>query len=299
RLGIKPFAELGANSEALSGSQVDSPCSCRAIFESAPVAMLQSLKFYRNSAVKYLFGGRARGSRMVEVTAKPGETFDVRTGIIGLVSQKTCLASDLSYFLGELSQTYESLGKVFYGLYLVAEYDRHVAAHGDDRNTMVGKPALLGAKLLAGFLPKNNNFEERELEPWYGERAYMRLTVARIQIASPGVLEFIGNLNPLKLIFDFITAWRQEGRNRFEVRERIRSEEFAKTIETWKLLYERAEDLPKRKQDATRGELMAVLLKLIDQQTQRLELLGGLPHFVEVELRQRANVPAQSSAAPA
>ena len=36
RLGIKPFAELGANSEALSGSQVDSPCSCRAIFESAP-----------------------------------------------------------------------------------------------------------------------------------------------------------------------------------------------------------------------------------------------------------------------
>ena len=44
RLGIKPFAELGANSEALSGSQVDSPCSCRAIFDSAPVAMLQSLK---------------------------------------------------------------------------------------------------------------------------------------------------------------------------------------------------------------------------------------------------------------
>ncbi len=44
RLGIKPFAELGANSEALSGSQVDSPCSCQAIFESAPVAMLQSRK---------------------------------------------------------------------------------------------------------------------------------------------------------------------------------------------------------------------------------------------------------------
>jgi len=43
RLGIKPFAELGANLEALSGSQFDSPCSCRAIFESAPVAMLQSL----------------------------------------------------------------------------------------------------------------------------------------------------------------------------------------------------------------------------------------------------------------
>ena len=42
RLGIKPFAELGANSEALSGSQLHLPCSCKAIFESAPVAMLQS-----------------------------------------------------------------------------------------------------------------------------------------------------------------------------------------------------------------------------------------------------------------
>ena len=41
RLGIKPFAELGANSEALSGSQVDSPCSCRAI-SNRPVAMLSS-----------------------------------------------------------------------------------------------------------------------------------------------------------------------------------------------------------------------------------------------------------------
>ena len=36
RLGIKPFAELGANSEALSGSQVDSSCSCRAIFRIDP-----------------------------------------------------------------------------------------------------------------------------------------------------------------------------------------------------------------------------------------------------------------------
>lgn len=148
---------------------------------------------------------------------------------------------------------------------------------------------------------------------WRGSRAprcafrqtSFRCRIPSTQSYSDGRMEIRRKLGSdvrnvgLKLIFDFITAWRQEGRNRFEVRERIRSEEFAKTIETWKLLYERAEDLPKRKQDATRGELMAVLLKLIDQQTQRLELLGGLPHFVEVELRQRANLPAQSSAAPA
>ena len=50
RLGIKPFAVFGANSEALSESQVDSPCSWRAIFESAPVAMLQSPKNQQMSA---------------------------------------------------------------------------------------------------------------------------------------------------------------------------------------------------------------------------------------------------------
>ena len=42
RLGIEPFAELGANSESLRGSRVDSPCSCRAILKSAPVTLLQS-----------------------------------------------------------------------------------------------------------------------------------------------------------------------------------------------------------------------------------------------------------------
>ena len=42
RLGIEPFAELGANSESLSGFRVDSPCSSRAILKSAPVTLLQS-----------------------------------------------------------------------------------------------------------------------------------------------------------------------------------------------------------------------------------------------------------------
>jgi hypothetical protein len=62
RLGIKPFAELGANSEALSGSQVDSPCSCRAIFESAPVAMLQSQKRSKRKERRYVHISLCAGS---------------------------------------------------------------------------------------------------------------------------------------------------------------------------------------------------------------------------------------------
>ena len=74
RLGIKPFAELGANSEALSGSQVDSPCSCRAIFESAPVAMLQSriVRIKTQRADKELKAPPPlRGSAMVARPTRP------------------------------------------------------------------------------------------------------------------------------------------------------------------------------------------------------------------------------------
>ena len=43
RLGIEPFAELGANSSSLSGSEVDPSCSRRTILGFAPVTVLQSL----------------------------------------------------------------------------------------------------------------------------------------------------------------------------------------------------------------------------------------------------------------
>ena len=43
RLGIEPFAELGANSASWSGSEVDASCSRRAILGLASVTVLQSL----------------------------------------------------------------------------------------------------------------------------------------------------------------------------------------------------------------------------------------------------------------
>ena len=42
RLEIEPFAELVAHSESLTGSQVDSPDSCRVKLKSASVTVLQS-----------------------------------------------------------------------------------------------------------------------------------------------------------------------------------------------------------------------------------------------------------------
>src|SRR5271166_3293505 len=47
RLEIEPFAELVAHSESLTGSQVDSPDSCRVKLKSAPVTVLQSQIFWQ------------------------------------------------------------------------------------------------------------------------------------------------------------------------------------------------------------------------------------------------------------
>ena len=53
RLEIEPFTELVAHSESLTGSQVDSPDSCRAKLKSAPATVLQSL----------LLAGKTSGAR--------------------------------------------------------------------------------------------------------------------------------------------------------------------------------------------------------------------------------------------
>src|SRR5271165_1864811 len=67
RLGDQAVRRVGADSEALSGFQVDSPCSCRAIFELAPVAMLQSREIEAFvSESKFRPGGYPEGRRIPE-----------------------------------------------------------------------------------------------------------------------------------------------------------------------------------------------------------------------------------------
>jgi hypothetical protein len=41
--------------------------------------------------------------------------------------------------------------------------------------------------------------------------------IQQIQIASPGFIEFVGSLNPIKTIADFITSWRAENTKRQEM----------------------------------------------------------------------------------
>jgi hypothetical protein len=64
RFGIEPFIELGANLGSLSGSRVDSPCSCRAILKSAPVTLLQSRISPRNP---WTYGAKILSSRYLDI----------------------------------------------------------------------------------------------------------------------------------------------------------------------------------------------------------------------------------------
>jgi hypothetical protein len=63
RLGIEPFAELGANSSSLSGSEVDSSCSRRMILGLAPVTVLQSHKLPVSGHIMEQKTGRRTATR--------------------------------------------------------------------------------------------------------------------------------------------------------------------------------------------------------------------------------------------
>jgi hypothetical protein len=51
------------------------------------------------------------------------------------------------------------------------------------------------------------------------------LYIGRIEYSSPGWLDFIGDLNPLKNIADFITNWRKENTTREIIKQQARKDE--------------------------------------------------------------------------
>jgi len=71
---------------------------------------------------------------------------------------------------------------------------------------------------LGTLPPDGMNYVEQELElgaAWSSDE----LSLKRINIKSPGLLELLGHLNPIKVISEFITKWRHEN----TIRERGRS----------------------------------------------------------------------------
>jgi hypothetical protein len=83
---------------------------------------------------------------------------------------------------------------------------------------------------------RGRNFQEtrRQIEPWetvlHSVVPYTaRLEVAAIRLESPGWINLLGHLNPLKTIADFISKWRAENTKRIklEMDSNARREELA------------------------------------------------------------------------
>ncbi len=67
-------------------------------------------------------------------------------------------------------------------------------------------------------------------------RLSLNLRILRIRLESPGLLEFLGALNPLKVIADIIIAWRRENTIRDQLRHQM-------NIEYYKMIIERERNL--------------------------------------------------------
>jgi hypothetical protein len=71
----------------------------------------------------------------------------------------------------------------------------------------------------------------------------IELRVKHITVASPGVVELIGSINPLKTIADFILAWRHENTIRDQNERQMRLERYKVRAEIVKTLLEKASTL--------------------------------------------------------
>jgi hypothetical protein len=75
------------------------------------------------------------------------------------------------------------------------------------------------------------------------KRHTAELTIKQIKLSSPGFIEFTGNMNPLEIIADFITSWRNENTSRKQTSNKAETERFKGRLEITKIILERATEL--------------------------------------------------------
>ena len=97
------------------------------------------------------------------------------------------------------------------------------------------------------------------------------LELKKINISSPGTMEFLGSLNPLKVIADFITAWRAENTARTEMERQYATEEMRIKADLMKSLIERADKLT---QEGAIQFLEAFIKFALDESLDKLKEIG-------------------------
>ncbi|HKC62524.1 MAG TPA: hypothetical protein VKB86_02750 [Pyrinomonadaceae bacterium] len=140
-----------------------------------------------------------------------------------------------SWTVGEFSNLLETIDTSYIRLSLFLfrsdEFDHHIRCFGADQIRMARPESF--TPLLS-----------------HARRHTEDLRVRRLSLASPGFVEMVGNLNPIKIIADFIIAWRHENTVRDENTHQAELERMRIKAELAKLLIERAEHLTKGHPDA-------------------------------------------------
>jgi len=113
-------------------------------------------------------------------------------------------------------------------------------------------------------------------------RGAIPLTIHRIHLASPGLLSFIGDLNPLKLILEFITAWRAENTKRGEAINRVDIERNAHRIEATRLMLEAAKASGDQLETKTAQRFIE---KMLMEPLWSAARIANSPGVVDVKLR--------------
>ena len=112
-------------------------------------------------------------------------------------------------------------------------------------------------------------------------RRKSQLVVNEVHFGSPGFLEFIGNLNPLKVTLDFISAYRHENTLREEQKLRWETERMRIRSEVVRDVLERADTI---RQNGHSGYLERFIEYTLDQTMRDAEELSKDSRLDGVEL---------------
>jgi len=112
------------------------------------------------------------------------------------------------------------------------------------------------------------------------------LRILRMQIASPGWIEVIGNLNPLKVLAEFISTWRHENTMRMQNDMQARLEQMKIQAEMLKILIENADSLKRR---SSLDFISRFIVHTVEQPQQALALLANDKRIKSATLREESH----------
>lgn len=155
---------------------------------------------------------------------------------------------------------------------------------------------------LGTLPPDGMDYIEQELElgaAWSSDE----LSIKRININSPGLLELFGHLNPIKVISEFITKWRHENTIRERDRSKAKLEQVKLQVSGLQTVAKVIGDAPTEYRDFLMNKFAEVLTpvaRIADEP--RLIAIGlgpGEEEFQQEYAETGKKVPALRSQAPA